>query len=100
MENCGATAIGITSDAGIGGNIVIKNNTIRYTADLTSGKPWHAISVIGNNDGIVVTDNLIQSAKPPSRGPWIRSRNNDHPIRHSKSRIDPPHADVPMLREF
>ena len=23
-----------------------------------------------------------------------------HPIRHSNNRIDPPHANVPMLREF
>jgi hypothetical protein len=100
MENCGASAIRVDSDAGIGGNIIIKNNTIRYSANFTSGKPWHAISVSGNNDGVVVKDNLFQSARPPSRGPWVRSRNNDHPVRHSNNRIDPPHADVPMLREF
>ena len=96
MENCGATAIGVTSDAGIGGNIIIKNNRIRYP----NSPFWNAISVIGNNDGVVVKDNLFQSPKPPARGPWIRSRNNDHPIRHSNNRIDPPHANVPMLREF
>ncbi|MDP6354945.1 MAG: right-handed parallel beta-helix repeat-containing protein, partial [Planctomycetota bacterium] len=96
MENCGATAIGVTSDAGIGGNIIIKNNRIRYP----NSPFWYAISVIGNNDGVVVKDNLFQSPKPPARGPWIRSLGNEHPVRHSNNRIDPPHADVPMLREF
>jgi len=95
-ENCGASAIRVDSDAGIGGNIIIKNNTISYSTK----EFWNAIGITGNNDGVVVKDNLFQSASPPSRGPWIRSRNNDHPIRHSNNRIDPPHADVPMLREF
>ena len=96
MENCGASAIRVDSDAGIGGNIIIKNNTISYSA---SREPWHAISVSGNNDGVVVKDNLFQSVRPPSRGPWIYSRANDHAIQHSDNRIDPPHADVPMLLE-
>jgi len=99
MENCGARAIAITSTAGIGGNIIIRNNTIRYTADIPDTLFWNAIIVIGNNDGVVVRDNLIQSPRPPSRGPWIRSSNNVHPIRHSNNRIDPPHANVPMLGE-
>ena len=100
IENCGVQAIVVESGAGIGGNIVIKNNTIRYTADLPgSSLPWNVISVIGNNDGVVVTDNLIQSARPPSRGPWILSVNNEHAIHHSNNRIDPPHPDVPMLRK-
>ena len=94
MENCGASAIRVDSDAGIGGNIIIKNNTISYSA---SRVPWHAISVSGNNDGVVVKDNLIQSVRPPSRGPWIHSRGNDHPIHHGNNRIEPPHPDVPML---
>ena len=96
MENCGASAIRVDSDAGIGGNIIIKNNTISYSA---SREPWHAISVSGNNDGVVVKDNLFQSVRPPSRGPWIYSRANDQPILHSNNRIDPPHEDVPMLLE-
>ena len=99
MENCGASAISVKSDAGIGGNIIIKNNTIRYTATLSGTTPWYAITVMGNNDGVVVKDNLFQSVRPPSRGPWIYSRANNHPIHHSNNRIDPPHADVPMLLE-
>ena len=95
MVNCGSKAVTVNSDAGIGGNIIIKNNTISY-----SGKEfWNAISITGNNDGVVVRDNLFQSPKPPARGPWIISTNNDHAIHHSNNRIDPQHADVPMLRE-
>ena len=95
MENCGASAIRVDSDAGIGGDIIIKNNTISYSAK----EFWNAISITGNNDGVVVKDNLFQSPKPPARGPWIISANNEHAIRHSNNRIDPPHADVPMLIE-
>jgi hypothetical protein len=99
MENCGAKAIRVDSDAGIGGNIIIKNNTISYSANLPDTLPWWAITVVGNNDGVVVKDNLFKSARPPSRGSWINSRANDHPIHHSNNRIDTPHANVPMLRE-
>ena len=95
MENCGVSAISVKSDAGIGGNIIIKNNTISYSTK----EFWNAISITGNNDGVVVKDNLFQSPKPPARGPWIISTNNDHAIEHRNNRIDPPHADIPMLRE-
>ena len=97
MENCGRTAIRVDSDAGIGGNIIIKANTISYSA---SRVPWHAVSVSGNNDGVVVKDNLFKSASPPSRGPWIQSRNNASATQHRNNRIDPPYADVPMLHEM
>jgi hypothetical protein len=99
MENCGARAIAITSTAGIGGNIIIKNNTIRYKADIPDTLFWNAIIVIGNNDQVVVKDNLVETSKPPSRGPWILSVNNKHPIRHSNNRIDPLHPGIPMLRQ-
>jgi hypothetical protein len=99
IENCGAKAIHVDSDAGIGGNIIIKNNTISYSEHLPDTVPWWAITVVGNNDGVVVKDNLFKSARPPSRGAWIYSRGNDHAIQHSNNRIDPPHADVPMLIE-
>jgi len=95
MENCGSKAISVSSDAGIGGNIIIKNNTISYSTK----EFWHAISTFGNNHGVVIKDNLFKSPKPPARGPWIMSVNNEHAIEHSNNRIDPPHADVPMLRE-
>jgi hypothetical protein len=95
MENCGSNAISVSSDAGIGGNIIIKNNTITYS---TKGF-WNAISIFGNNDGVVIKDNLFQSSKPPERGPWIISVKNEHAIEHRNNRIDPPHADVPMLKE-
>ena len=96
MENCGSKAVTVNSDAGIGGNIIIKNNTISYSTK----EFWNAISITGNNDGVVVKGNLFQSPKPPARGPWIISVNNDYAIEHRNNRIDPPHADVPMLHEM
>jgi hypothetical protein len=92
---CGSKAISVSSDAGIGGNIIIKNNTISHSTK----EFWHAISISGNNHGVVVKVNLFQSSKPPERGPWIMSVNNEHAIQHCNNRIDPPHADVPMLKE-
>ena len=96
MENCGRSAIRVVSTAGFGGNIIIKNNTISYNASLP---PWYAITVMGNNDGVVVKDNLIQSARPAERGAWIYSRENDYAVQHSNNRVDPPHANVPMVKE-
>ena len=93
MENCGSKAISVNSDAGIGGNIIVKNNTISYSTK----EFWNAISVSGNNDGVVVKDNLFQCVRPPSRGPWIYSRANDHEIQHSNNRIDPAHPNVEMV---
>lgn len=96
MENCGRNSISVISDSGFGANIIIKNNTIRYSADVA---PWNSIGVAGDIKGVVVKGNRFQSVRPPSRGPWINSRGNDQPIEHSNNRIDPPHPDVPMLRE-
>lgn len=96
MENCGSKAISVNSDAGIGGNVIIKNNTISYSTK----EFWNAIAITGNNDGVVVKGNLLQSPKPPARGPWIISVNNDYTIEHRDNRIDPPHADVPMLHKM
>jgi len=94
MGNCGASAIRVNSDSGFGANIIIKNNTISYSA---AKEFWYAITVAGDIDGVVVKDNLFKSARPPSRGPWIHARGNDHPIHHSNNRFDPPHPGIPML---
>jgi len=95
MENCGRTAISATTGHGLGGNIVIKNNTIRYSADRV---PWQPIS-IGDIPGGVVKDNLFTSALPPSRGGWISGGIGDNAVQHSNNRVDPPHPDVPMVNE-
>jgi hypothetical protein len=95
MENCGSKAINVNSDAGIGGNIIIKNNTISYSTK----EFWNAIGITGNNDRVIVKDNLFQSPKPPARGPWIMSVDNEYAVQHSNNRVDPPHPDVPMVKE-
>ena len=95
MHNCGSKAINVTSDAGIGGNIIIKNNTISYS----SKSFWNGIAISGNNDGVVIKDNLFQSPKAPERGPWIISVNNDQTVQLSNNHIDPPHPNVPIFKE-
>ncbi|MDG1071430.1 MAG: hypothetical protein P8P32_07455 [Akkermansiaceae bacterium] len=96
MENCGRNSIVVRSDSGFGANVIIKNNTIRYSADWA---PWNSIGVAGDIKGVVVKDNLFQSASPPERGGWIYSRENDYAVQHSNNRFDPPHPNVPMLIE-
>ncbi|MDD7985146.1 hypothetical protein PQO01_09310 [Lentisphaera marina] len=96
MENCGRNSISVRSDSGFGGNIIIKNNTIRYSADWA---PWNSIGVSGDIKGVIVKDNLFQSASPPERGGWIYSNLNSYAVQHSNNRFDPPHPNVPMVKK-
>jgi len=95
MVNCGRAAIRSSTGHGLGGNIIIKNNTISYSADRV---PRHVI-IIGDIVGGVVKDNLFKSARPPSQGGWISSGKNDYAVQHSNNRVDPPHPNVPMVEE-
>jgi len=95
MENCGRAAIRSSTGHGLGGNIIIKNNTISYSADRV---PRHAV-IIGNIPGGVVKDNLFKSARPPSEKGWISSGRGDNAVQHSNNRVDPPHPNVPMVKE-
>jgi len=95
MENCGRTAIRASTGHGLGGNIIIKNNTISYSADRVPNNPI----MIGNIVGCVVKDNLFKSALPPAKGGWISSGKDDHAVQHSNNRVDPPHPNVPMVVE-
>ena len=96
MENCGRNSIVVRSDSGFGANVIIKNNTIRYSADWA---PWNSIGVSGDIDGVIVKDNLFQSASPPERGGWIYSSLNSYAVQHSNNRFDPPHPNVPMVKK-
>jgi hypothetical protein len=95
MHNCGRMAIRAATGHGLGGNIIIKNNTISYTADRV---PQYAI-LMGDIPGGVVKDNLFQCPLPPERGAWISSGKEDYAVQYSNNRVDPPHANVPMVKE-
>ena len=95
MHNCGRMAIRSATGHRLGGNIIIKNNTISYSADRVLN---YAI-VIGDIPGGVVKDNLFQCPLPPSRGAWISLGKEDYAVQHSNNRVDPPHPNVPIFKE-
>jgi hypothetical protein len=95
MVNVGRTAIKSGANHKHGRNIIIKNNTISYTADWV---PNYGI-IVGNMPGCVVKDNLFKCPLPPEKGAWISSGKGDHAIQHSNNRADPEHPGVQMVLE-
>ena len=99
LENCGGSGIQVRSTANVGGNIILKNNTIIHT-DIENGFLLASVQVFNDCDNVIAKDNVFRSTVKPDRGGWIATRDNSFGVRHSGNKVISPHADVPMLREF
>ena len=94
MENVGRIAIQSMAKHRFGRNIIVKNNTISYTADRI---PLNGV-IMGNMPGCVVKDNLFKCPRPPERGAWISSGTGNNEVQHSNNRAEPEHPNVEMVQ--
>ena len=93
MVNVGRTAIRASAKHRFGRNIIVKNNTISYTADRV---PLYAITI--GVPGCVVKDNLFKCPLPPEKGAWVTSGAGDNAVLHSNNRAEPEHPNVEMVQ--
>ncbi len=99
LENCGGSGIHVRSTANVGGNIILKNNTLIHT-DIENGFLLAPVQVFNECDKVIVKDNVLKSTVKPTRGGWIAIKGNTVGVRHSGNKVVSPHAEVPMLRGF
>lgn len=72
MINCGGHGVITRSSAKVGGNIVIKGNTIK-NSEIETGLFWSSVFAKDNADSVIVKENVFESTVAPQWGAWIVS---------------------------